>query len=218
MTKDQLLSKAEKKLFGVHPEIKKRGLMLVERSYNAGIEIMITDAFRSFAEQNKLYAKGRTQEQMKLAGLPNVVAMPKEKKVTNAKGGESYHNYGLAIDFALLDKSGNPFWLVNKDWMKVVEIAKGLGFDWGGDFTTIYDAPHFQINGGKTVKELKYGAVVLMPKLKEEGDKVSVPIWKDDVMAQAVKLGLIDETHKADDVAPKWFVLTVLIKAMNLKK
>ena len=49
---------------------------------------------RTFAEQDALYAQGRTK-----GGL----------KVTNAKGGQSYHNYGLAIDIVLLidkDKNG----------------------------------------------------------------------------------------------------------------
>jgi peptidoglycan L-alanyl-D-glutamate endopeptidase CwlK len=77
---------------------------------------------RTIAEQNELYAQGRTK-----AG----------KIVTNAKGGQSYHNYGLAFDIVLLvdkDKNGSfesASWETNvdfdgdgkADWQEVVQIA-----------------------------------------------------------------------------------------------
>lgn len=198
-----VISKADKKLTGCNPIIKKRALMVVEKAYDRGIEVLITDAYRSIAEQNKKYAQGRTT-----AG----------KIVTNAKGGSSYHNYGLAFDFCLVDGDGLPYWIVNDKWMEVVKIAKELGFEWGGDWTSFKDYPHFQITGGKSCVQLMNGALPFIVDLKKESDSVVTPNWKDDIMKQAVKLGLIDETHKADEMAPKWFVLTVIIKAMNLMK
>lgn len=112
-----------------------------------GVICRFTHTFRSIDEQNKLYAKGRT--------LPG-------QKVTNAKGGQSYHNYGLAIDIVLIvnnkatwergqdfDKDGQP------DWMEVVRIFKSYGWGWGGDFVTFKDYPHFEKTFGYTPSQLK---------------------------------------------------------------
>ena len=107
---------------------------------------------RTFAEQDELYAKGRTK-----AG----------KIVTNAKGGLSYHNYGLALDIVLLvDKDGNgtyeeASWDIKKDfdgdgksdWLEIVTIFKQHGWTWGGDWKFV-DAPHFEKTFGYSVRQL----------------------------------------------------------------
>lgn len=109
---------------------------------------------RTFAEQDALYAKGRN-------GNPG-------PKVTNARGGQSYHNYGLAIDIVLLkDKDGNgsfetASWETDvdfdgdgiADWMEVVAIFKRYGWTWGGDWRFV-DKPHFEKTFGMSVMELK---------------------------------------------------------------
>ncbi len=88
-------------------------------------------------------------------------------KVTNAKGGQSYHNFGLAIDIVLLvdkDKNGtfeSASWETNvdfdgdgsADWMEVVKIFKLHGWSWGGDWKFI-DKPHFEKTFGFSVKQL----------------------------------------------------------------
>ncbi|MNH08245.1 Peptidoglycan L-alanyl-D-glutamate endopeptidase CwlK precursor [compost metagenome] len=119
---------------------------LVERSYKEGVEIRLTFGFRSIAEQNGLYAQGRTK--------PGTI-------VTNAKGGHSYHNYGYAIDFVLI-KGGYDMKADNdqdgySDWMEVVAQAKLLGFEWGGDWISFVDNPHFQNVYGLSIKELLAG-------------------------------------------------------------
>lgn len=117
---------------------------------------------RTYAEQDALYAQGRT--------IPG-------KIVTNAKGGQSYHNFGLAFDIVLLkDTDGNgtyetASWETNvdmdgdgvADWMEVVAIAKRHGWEWGGDWK-FSDKPHFQKTKGNSVATLaqrvKEGKVV----------------------------------------------------------
>ncbi len=101
---------------------------------------------RTFAEQDSLYAQGRTK--------PGNI-------VTKSIGGLSMHNYGLAIDIVLIVDGKNASWDVkgdfdkdNKsDWMEVVEIFKQYGWEWGGNWK-FYDAPHFQKTFGKSVREL----------------------------------------------------------------
>jgi peptidoglycan L-alanyl-D-glutamate endopeptidase CwlK len=106
---------------------------------------------RTFDEQNALYAKGRTTG---------------GSKVTNAKGGMSFHQYGLACDIVLLkDKDGNgtfesASWETNvdfdgdgkADWQEIVQIFKEHGFEWGGDWK-FTDKPHFQKTFGLSVRD-----------------------------------------------------------------
>lgn len=107
---------------------------------------------RTIAEQNKLYAQGR--------------AAP-GKIVTNARGGLSYHNYGLAIDIVLIiDTNGDgkydaASWDVKSDfdgdgradWTEVVQIFKSYGWEAGIDWKFV-DAPHFQKTYGYPVRQL----------------------------------------------------------------
>ena len=90
---------------------------------------------RTFAEQNALFAQGRTT-----AG----------DKVTNAKGGQSNHNYGLAFDVVGIDEKGKATYnLTENQWNKLYQNAEGGGLSWGGDWKTFKDKPHFENNFGQ---------------------------------------------------------------------
>ncbi|WP_102261950.1 M15 family metallopeptidase [Mesobacillus jeotgali] len=134
----------------LHPVVQENKDMLVQKAAERGIRVLVTDGFRSFEEQNQLYEMGRSKE---------------GQIVTHAKGGESYHNFGLAIDFALLNKQGKALWDTTydgngngkSDWMEVVGIAKELGFSWGGDWNHFKDYPHLEMRFGLTINDLKRG-------------------------------------------------------------
>nr|WP_310261415.1 M15 family metallopeptidase [Fictibacillus barbaricus] len=134
----------------VNPIVAEKRDQLIQRAAQKGINIVITDDFRSAEEQDKLYARGRTD---------------KGTIVTHVEGGESYHNYGLAIDFALLLKDGTVVWDLKRDdnkngksdWMEVVTIGKELGFEWGGDWYGFKDYPHLEMDFGLSIRELQYG-------------------------------------------------------------
>jgi peptidoglycan L-alanyl-D-glutamate endopeptidase CwlK len=110
--------------------------------------VRFTQTLRTIAEQDALYAQGRT--------APG-------KIVTNAKGGKSYHNYGAAIDICLIiDGKEASFDMLKdydgdkiSDWMEAVAIFKTRGWEWGGEFKSIKDAPHFQKTFGFTTVKLK---------------------------------------------------------------
>lgn len=116
---------------------------------------------RTIAEQDALYAQGRTRlfdANGKRLGI-----------VTQARGGQSIHNYGLALDIVLLrDKDGNGTFETASwedtidfdgdglaDWMEVVRIFKANGWTWGGDWTRFKDKPHFEKPFGHTWRTLK---------------------------------------------------------------
>ena len=83
-------------------------------------------------------------------------------KVTNARGGQSIHNYGLAFDIVILrDKDNNGTfesvdWDINSEYFKTVEAYfKSKGYEWGGDWKNFKDYPHFQKSFGYTWQQLK---------------------------------------------------------------
>lgn len=134
----------------LHPKVRdeaKKAIDAAEAGFPPNMAIRVVQGLRTIAEQNALYAKGRT--------TPG-------PKVTNAKGGSSYHNYGLAIDFAIIhDKNGDGTfeelsWDTVKDfdkdgktdWGEVVAQFEALGWAWGGKFRTFKDYPHCEKSFG----------------------------------------------------------------------
>ncbi|MGI8314813.1 M15 family metallopeptidase [Halobacillus mangrovi] len=134
----------------LHPKVEEYKNELIATSKSKGIDIFITEGHRSVERQNNLYERGRSTD---------------GRIVTYAKGGESFHNYGLAIDFALKLDNGDVVWDMRRDdnkngesdWMEVVAIAKDMGFEWGGDFSNFKDYPHLQMDFGLSIRELQYG-------------------------------------------------------------
>ncbi|WP_062515375.1 M15 family metallopeptidase [Halobacillus sp. KGW1] len=134
----------------LHPVVEQKKEELMDAVRAKGIDVVITEGHRTMERQDALYAQGRSEG---------------GSIVTSAKGGESYHNYGLAIDFALRTAEGDVVWdrvrddngNGEPDWMEVVEEAKSLGFEWGGDWPNFKDYPHLQMDFGLTIRDLKNG-------------------------------------------------------------
>ena len=112
--------------------------------------VIITCGYRSAKEQDELYKQGRTK--------PGNI-------VTNAKGGYSQHNWGVAFDIAMnhdIDgdkKVTDDTWNL-KGFKSVAKLAKSVGLSWGGDWKSFKDNPHFYYSKwGDTTKKLrkKYG-------------------------------------------------------------
>ena len=107
-----------------------------------GVRLRFAYVYRSIAEQNVLYNQ--------------------RPKVTNAKGGQSIHNYGCAFDYVImLDKDNNGTfetieWDLKSPYHKVVvDYFKSKGYEWGGDWKSFKDYPHFQKAFGHTWQSLK---------------------------------------------------------------
>lgn len=142
----------------LHPKIREEVSELIGKiEINNSFAIRIVQGLRTIDEQNALYAQGRTK--------PGQI-------VTNARGGSSYHNYGLAIDFCLL-YNGKISWDTNldedkdgvKDWQEVVTMFKNNGFSWGGDWKSIVDQPHLEKTFGYNWRALldKYNKKDFIP-------------------------------------------------------
>lgn len=125
---------------GLDPKFAQK-LSLFEKTLAAhGIKVILTWGYRSIESQNALYAKGRT--------TPGNI-------VTNARGGYSWHNFGLAADYAFVI-NGKVTW--NGPWDTFGKIAKECGLEWGGSWKTFKDRPHVQWNGGRTLAQMRAGA------------------------------------------------------------
>ena len=124
----------------LHPKIKDEVKKIVNEVNNLlaeNIQIRIVQGLRTIEEQDSLYSLGRTKP---------------GKKVTNAKGGSSFHNYGLAIDFCLLINGKEISWDLNKDfdndkikdWQEIINCFKKYGWESGAEWKSIKDNPHLQ--------------------------------------------------------------------------
>jgi hypothetical protein len=131
----------QEKINELHPKLRPIAQIAWQECEDAmpgNTELWIDQAYRTFADSDALYAQGRT--------APGSI-------VTNAKAGQSYHNYALAWDFHMIT-NGKDDWQVGPLWMKVVAIMQKHGFTWGGTFTTIKDNPHFEMRFGYNWRDL----------------------------------------------------------------
>ncbi len=101
---------------------------LVQKCAANGIDIKIISGTRTYAEQDALYAHGRTKPR---------------KKVTNARGGYSSHNFGIAFDVGVF--SGRKYLGNSPKYKAAGALGMDLGLEWGGNWTSIVDQPHFQL-------------------------------------------------------------------------
>jgi LysM repeat protein len=125
------------RLARVNPKVAELGLRMVDACMQAGIAVVITQGLRTWEEQDVLFAQGRT--------APG-------KIVTNARGGQSWHNFGLAFDIVVLDSVGKADWdSTHPSWLRAAAIGKSLGLEWGGDWPKFRDMPHFQKIGNLTL-------------------------------------------------------------------
>lgn len=151
----------------LHPKVRQEAQALIEKAESglpSYLAIRVVQGYRTFAEQDILYNQPWDKKDNDGDGKID----EKDEHVTNAKPGSSYHNYGLAIDFAILyDKDRNGTyetlsWDTVKDddkdgisdWKEIAEVFKSAGWVWGGNFKSIVDMPHVERSFGRTWQSL----------------------------------------------------------------
>lgn len=156
------MSADSKSIDDLHPVLAAKCRAHIAACAAAGIPIRVTFTYRSLATQTALYAQGRTT-----VGPNPTRQKPLGGTVTNAKAGQSFHNFHLAYDavpivLVALDKWGDtPAHQATTDhiWALYGKLAKDLGMRWGGDFKSINDRPHCEIDLGFTLAQLAAGAL-----------------------------------------------------------
>lgn len=129
---------SSRSIVDLEPAVAERARDLVARAHDAGYRVVITQTRRSIDEQNRLFASGRS--------VPG-------KVITNARGGYSWHNFGLAFDVAFLTLAHDVVW--SGPWEEIGALGRDLGLTWGGDFANFPDRPHFEFPNGLTLTKLR---------------------------------------------------------------
>jgi peptidoglycan L-alanyl-D-glutamate endopeptidase CwlK len=125
---DPVDARSEKVIATLLPEVRPIARALVQKAKQSDIQIKILSGLRTYAEQNELYAQGRTKP---------------GRKVTNARGGYSNHNFGIAFDIGVFE--GTKYLGDSVKYKAVGALGMDLGLEWGGSWKTIVDQPHFQL-------------------------------------------------------------------------
>ena len=124
---------SETRLSQVYPVLADKIRKLYDMLLVEGITIVVVQGLRTIDEQNALFAQGRS--------TPG-------KIVTNARGGQSWHNYGCAVDCAIQNLDRSIDWNASHpSWKRMEEVGVSLGMTSGANWKRIVDAPHFQITG-----------------------------------------------------------------------
>lgn len=114
--------KSELRLQGVHPDL----VRIVRRALQIStVDFAVTEGLRTLERQRELVAKGASQTL------------------------RSRHLTGHAVDLApVIDGAIRwdwpPFYKI-ADAMKAAAAELGLPLEWGGDWKTFKDGPHFQL-------------------------------------------------------------------------
>jgi peptidoglycan L-alanyl-D-glutamate endopeptidase CwlK len=134
-----------RKIDDLHPKVAIMCKKFIAECDKQDIDILITSTYRNGESQAALYAQGRTK--------PGNI-------VTNAKAGQSFHNWKCAFDVVPL-RNGKPVWGTNgKDlelWNKVGAIGESVGLEWAGRWKRFKEFPHFQFTGGLTLADFQAG-------------------------------------------------------------
>ena len=120
--------RSKKNIDTLLPEVRTYAIALIQKAALNGIHIKIISGLRTYEEQDVLFAKGRPDN---------------PPKVTNAKGGESNHNFGIAFDIGIFE--GGEYLHRSPKYKAVGVLGMDLGLEWGGNWTSFHDEPHFQL-------------------------------------------------------------------------
>jgi peptidoglycan L-alanyl-D-glutamate endopeptidase CwlK len=123
------------------PRTAAKAALFRDECRKAGHDIIFTSTYRDKESQDALYAQGRT-----ISG----------KRVTNAKGGDSFHQYRVAFDFVPV-VNGVAIWSDDVAWAACGAIAKRVGLEWGGYWDGFKDKPHCQDLNGYGLDQYKRG-------------------------------------------------------------
>jgi peptidoglycan LD-endopeptidase CwlK len=125
---DKVDDRSERVIATLLPEVQPYARALVTKAAANGITIKVISGLRTYAEQDDLYAQGRTK--------PGQI-------VTNARAGYSNHNFGIAFDIGVFE--GSRYLDESPKYKAVGVLGMDLGLEWGGNWKTIQDEPHFQL-------------------------------------------------------------------------
>lgn len=127
----------------LHSTVAAKARSMKQRCADAGIDIIFTSTYRDDESQAAIYAQGRT--------TPGDI-------VTNAKPGESWHNWRCAFDIVIV-RNGKAVWSTKDPaWKQVGEIGESCGLEWAGRWKgRLQEMAHFQYTAGLKLADFRAG-------------------------------------------------------------
>ena len=125
----------------LHPVVEQKARKFIAAAKKEGIDVLVTSTYRDNESQNALYAQGRSK--------PGRI-------VTNARAGQSWHNFRCAFDVVPI-VNGKAQWNDMRTFRRLGEIGKSVGLEWAGDWKSFKEYAHFQWTGGLTMAQLRAG-------------------------------------------------------------
>ncbi len=134
-----------RKIADLHPKVATLCQEFIDTCALESVDVLITSTYRDHESQEALYAQGRTK--------PGA-------RVTNARGGQSWHNWRCAFDFVPI-VNGKAQWQDTATFVRCGEVAELVGLEWAGRWKTFKELAHCQYTGGLTLADLKAGKVIV---------------------------------------------------------
>jgi peptidoglycan L-alanyl-D-glutamate endopeptidase CwlK len=128
--------RSEQSIRSLHPKAQEHARRFLSRVRASGLDVRIISGTRGYEEQNALYRRGRY-------GNPG-------PRVTNARGGQSNHNFGIAWDIGIFDRG--RYLSDSPDYDRISGIGLSDGLEWGGNWPSFPDRPHYQLPTSLPIK------------------------------------------------------------------
>ena len=178
----------------LHPAVARGCRELMRRMIDAGFPYVgVSSTYRDHAHQDWLFAQGRDR--------PGNI-------VTNARGGQSWHNWRLAFD--IFQNIRGQEWNNPEFFATAGRIWIALGGEWGGSWTSFPDRVHMQYTGGLTLRDMAAGQRLMQVELMPWEEKMVMDAetranetstaagWAKAGQAWAMENGLFDGTRPND--------------------
>lgn len=128
-------ARSEMLIRSLQPRAQREARAFLRRVIDNGIDARIISGTRTYSEQDRLYRKGRFGDTSPI--------------VTKAKGGHSNHNFGIAWDIGIF--RNGKYLGASPLYAAAAEVGFVPAVEWGGNWTSFVDRPHYQLSTGKTL-------------------------------------------------------------------
>jgi peptidoglycan LD-endopeptidase CwlK len=130
--------RTERNIRTLHPRAQDAARRFLAAVRAAGIDARVISGTRTYAEQDALYAIGRSGDA--------------RKPVTKAQGGHSNHNFGIAWDIGVFE--GGKYLTREAPYVAAASFCPA-GIEWGGHWVSFRDTPHYQLAVDKKLSEIR---------------------------------------------------------------
>ena len=126
-------ARSERNIRSLQTEVQKRCRASLAAIRASGLDARVISGTRTYAEQTAIWRRGRF-------GTPGPI-------VSNAKAGQSWHNFGRAWDIGIFRPNGE-YITDGPQYKEAAQVGLLPGIEWGGHWKSFKDLPHYQVTGG----------------------------------------------------------------------